>query len=360
MPIDLSSAIAAGVNSLASLAGMSGSAHYQRRNMREAARLQHEENVYWAEYNTPANQMARLKAAGLNPNLVYGNGANAQFQGSVSPSGAAPEFKATPGTDYISFANMVRQNENLKKQNDVLGEERRKTAAEATHQEMENEKFAAANPSILGQYEQQKAKLELDLKGSEIQKTTAEAMLNASKDCLVKVERDLKEKFGNEMLPLQIKRAEIENQNAQLVLDNLPAQLKATLNLTRAQAAQATAQIGVLNAQSRYLIQQIENLKSVKDLTERQKRTEEIKQTCLGLDAISKELSNTLKSKTLPADVINHYMSPANLAVQMASGYGMPLGRMINILGNTSSQQYAPSEQSVGSGLNEPNYPWYY
>lgn len=30
------------------------------------------------EYNSPAAQMARLKAAGLNPNLVYGHGADAQ------------------------------------------------------------------------------------------------------------------------------------------------------------------------------------------------------------------------------------------------------------------------------------------
>lgn len=32
-----------------------------------------------ADYNSPAQQMARLKAAGLNPNLVYGNGADAQM-----------------------------------------------------------------------------------------------------------------------------------------------------------------------------------------------------------------------------------------------------------------------------------------
>lgn len=81
----------------------------------------------------------------------------------------------------------------------------------------------------------------------------------------------------------------------------------------------------------------------------------------MGLDAISKEISNTLRSKTLPADVINHYMSPANLAVQAASGYGLPLGRMINLIGNTSSQQYAPSTPSIGEGINtESNYPWYY
>lgn len=38
------------------------------------------------EYNLPSNQMARLKAAGLNPNLVYGNGADATAGSISTPS----------------------------------------------------------------------------------------------------------------------------------------------------------------------------------------------------------------------------------------------------------------------------------
>ena len=41
------------------------------------------------EYNTPLNQMLRLKAAGLNPNLVYGNGAGQSI--------AAPNPQLTSG-----------------------------------------------------------------------------------------------------------------------------------------------------------------------------------------------------------------------------------------------------------------------
>jgi len=50
------------------------------------------------EYNLPINQMERLKAAGLNPNLVYGNGATT-MAGSISgasgnaPQGEAPRFQ---------------------------------------------------------------------------------------------------------------------------------------------------------------------------------------------------------------------------------------------------------------------------
>lgn len=46
-------------------------------------------------YNDPSAQMARLKAAGLNPNLVYGNGADAQAQSAPRGSQASqPNFKA--------------------------------------------------------------------------------------------------------------------------------------------------------------------------------------------------------------------------------------------------------------------------
>lgn len=44
------------------------------------------------EYNKPVNQMARLREAGLNPNLVYGNGADTL---SAGPSGGAMA-KVTP------------------------------------------------------------------------------------------------------------------------------------------------------------------------------------------------------------------------------------------------------------------------
>lgn len=42
---------------------------------------------YQAAYNTPAAQMERLREAGLNPNLVYGNGAMAMQSGAASLGG---------------------------------------------------------------------------------------------------------------------------------------------------------------------------------------------------------------------------------------------------------------------------------
>lgn len=91
------------------------------------------------EYNSPSSQMARLKAAGLNPNLVYGNGATsmatAQPRGSTpsGTSGTAPRFDVSsvlPLLMYQLKAQMQEQQiENLKTQNLVLGSQLRKNDA---------------------------------------------------------------------------------------------------------------------------------------------------------------------------------------------------------------------------------------
>lgn len=43
-------------------------------------------------YNSPIEQMKRLKAAGLNPNLVYGNGNSVQASSGKAPAPEAPQF----------------------------------------------------------------------------------------------------------------------------------------------------------------------------------------------------------------------------------------------------------------------------
>lgn len=48
------------------------------------------------QYNTPANQIARLKAAGLNPNLMYG-------QGTVGNSSSPASGVATPRVNPVNY-----------------------------------------------------------------------------------------------------------------------------------------------------------------------------------------------------------------------------------------------------------------
>lgn len=89
------------------------------------------------EYNSPSSQMARLRKAGLNPNLVYGNGNAIQSAPSIKQAAApTPETKAVtfnPGNAIAAFQNtkmMEAQIDNLKTQNQVMHQDMLKSAAE--------------------------------------------------------------------------------------------------------------------------------------------------------------------------------------------------------------------------------------
>lgn len=102
-PSWLGSAISAGGSFLGNLFGFGSQAATNKANM-ELAKYQYEKNLeMWNrnnEYNNPQNQMARLKAAGLNPNLVYG-------QGSVgNASSTPPQFEAPTMQAYTNFGDM--------------------------------------------------------------------------------------------------------------------------------------------------------------------------------------------------------------------------------------------------------------
>lgn len=87
MPIP-AAAIAGGASVLGSIIGNIGSKKRQKRADKANIKFWQMQNAY----NDPAQQMSRLKKAGLNPNLVYGqsvSGATGQA-GAVAPSKAAP------------------------------------------------------------------------------------------------------------------------------------------------------------------------------------------------------------------------------------------------------------------------------
>ena len=83
------------------------------------------------EYNDPKAQMARLREAGLNPNLVYGNGATTQA-GAVAPAsgtpaqGQAPKREAfkmgevNPMMSYVDIQQREAQTDNLRAQNTLI------------------------------------------------------------------------------------------------------------------------------------------------------------------------------------------------------------------------------------------------
>lgn len=66
------------------------------------------------EYNTPENQMKRLKDAGLNPHLVYGNGSVANTSGSSPRSASYTPFPADIGSNAAGSALMAYQDMRIK------------------------------------------------------------------------------------------------------------------------------------------------------------------------------------------------------------------------------------------------------
>lgn len=88
------------------------------------------------QYNSPAEQMKRLREAGLNPNLVYGNGATTQAA-SISPTQGAKSEATAPRVDlggavnnYLNAKTQQLQQDNLKAQNIVLQEQAKNIAAD--------------------------------------------------------------------------------------------------------------------------------------------------------------------------------------------------------------------------------------
>lgn len=78
------------------------------------------------EYNKPINQMARLREAGLNPNLVYGN-ADAVIS-SASPSGGV-EADVTPSSGHFDVLGKLAMLQQMKQQEANIKETEARTEA---------------------------------------------------------------------------------------------------------------------------------------------------------------------------------------------------------------------------------------
>lgn len=96
------------------------------------------------EYNSPTQQMARIRAAGLNPNLVYGNGVTGNSAGSTPQYEPAkfnaPTMQAYRGwnlgisdatSQYLAYRTVKAQVDNMEAQNSLI---RQQAATEATRQ----------------------------------------------------------------------------------------------------------------------------------------------------------------------------------------------------------------------------------
>lgn len=96
------------------------------------------------DYNSPKSQMQRLEEAGLNPNLVYGNGA-ATHQATMATAGksasATYSLQGMPLTDFYQLENMEAQNQNLFAQNRNLKHQEQVISEQARAERLRNDFF---------------------------------------------------------------------------------------------------------------------------------------------------------------------------------------------------------------------------
>lgn len=167
------------------------------------------------EYNDPQAQMSRLKAAGLNPNLIYGTSPTSAVgnAGSVAPAKAAPYNFDNPLREINTFANLKQteaQTDNLKNQNTVLTQEAILKAAQTANlgvntakskfdlglaEELKNTSIQAAQANV--------KKMETDTFGTVLD--------NQVKSQTVK-DQVMRIKYGVEQAKSALKGQELQNQ----------------------------------------------------------------------------------------------------------------------------------------------------
>lgn len=132
--------IGAGIGALGGLAGNAmnrAAIREQNKANKELAKYQFDLNMQaWNkqnEYNSPYQQVARLKSAGLNPQLAYGNGTQAGNASSV-PQYQAPNIESYQGnaadlSRALSGAMTYMQLQNMQAQNNLLAKQAEKEEA---------------------------------------------------------------------------------------------------------------------------------------------------------------------------------------------------------------------------------------
>lgn len=154
----IGAAIAAGASILGGVLGSRSQKKTNDKNMelakyQNAWQAQENEKAYQRNlemwnlqnaYNSPTQQMARLRSAGLNPNLVYGNGVTGNSAGStpqyqpadikraeLSPYRGWNQGLSDAVSNFLAYRSNRAQVENMEAQNSLI---RQQTATEATRQ----------------------------------------------------------------------------------------------------------------------------------------------------------------------------------------------------------------------------------
>lgn len=131
----MSGTLSAGVSSVMDFAGSSIMANSANAKAKRASLASSMMNYYFTnqlmdkqnEYNKPINQMARLREAGLNPNLVYDNG-NAIIA-SAGGSAQADTANVTPSSGSLNLLQKMQVAKSMEQQDANIRETDARTDA---------------------------------------------------------------------------------------------------------------------------------------------------------------------------------------------------------------------------------------
>ena len=200
----------------------------------------------WAmqnEYNSPSAQMARLKQAGLNPNLVYGSGADVTagpVRSADAPSWSprAPQFDlgsvAYEGmTAYQNMEIKEAQVDNLRMNNSVMEAEKLLKSAQVlqsnastakTLQDLESSEFELELKNDLRSINMEAARLGVEKQALDIDKIMQDMRLAVRADERAQISNDMSVREGAmRIISMRIQNAktEQERRNLEQMLMNL-------------------------------------------------------------------------------------------------------------------------------------------
>jgi hypothetical protein len=207
------------------------------------------------EYNSPLQQMQRLKEAGLNPNLVYGNGAVAQGGSIASSSASAPPGQA-PQFDlggivsgYLDAESKKVQIDNAKEVQKNLATERLLKEAQIgkINQDVINNVWDLERRKGLAPYQLTSLRTSIDQQLANIQNT------NARTD-LTKTQIPQVEAQTNMIIDSNARAAQMQPYNIRKIVQDTAFQLQNTLqkeyqnkNLNQFQLLQIKRQIELID-----------------------------------------------------------------------------------------------------------------
>lgn len=134
--------INAGLTAVPVVGGLASQAIANQQNKKLAKYSYEQDLQQWHRsnlYNSPSAQMGRLKEAGLNPNLVYGNGAVGNTSGG-SPSYNTPEYRLDTkgiGADPMAILGQTQQIEQSKATTDNIRAQENYTKMKAFNESFE-------------------------------------------------------------------------------------------------------------------------------------------------------------------------------------------------------------------------------